>query len=107
MTFTYVPNSNVAAPLFGFEYGTSVGFDNDGKLFTYAYYDDSTFVPQQQPVTGHFAYYQWFICWQYLTGYYYQSVGWAMTLPPQNPTCEPVEIFREYPGYTAKQTELP
>ncbi|KAI0010288.1 hypothetical protein F4779DRAFT_578281 [Xylariaceae sp. FL0662B] len=102
LNFQYQPSTNVAAPMFGigtYSGGTSVGFDADGKLFTYTYYDDSTFVPGQNPTpTGEAkALYQWFVCWQYFTGYYYQSVGWAQSLPPHNPTCEPVDITQVFP----------
>ncbi|KAH7041000.1 uncharacterized protein B0I36DRAFT_311921 [Microdochium trichocladiopsis] len=101
MTFQYSPNSNVAAPLFGFQDGTLVGFDKDdgNKLFTYAYVDSSTFQPGVQPTTGSYDYKSWFVCWQYFSGYYYQSVGFATTLPPNNPTCQAVEIVQEFVNY--------
>jgi hypothetical protein len=94
MRFIYTPNSNVAAPMFWpDDSGTLVGFDSKGKLFTYSYYDDSTFLPGVQPDSSTpKAYYNWFLCWEYFTGYYYNAVGWATTLPPQNPTCEAIEI---------------
>ncbi|CAJ2506922.1 Uu.00g081080.m01.CDS01 [Anthostomella pinea] len=97
MSLQYQANSNVAAPMFGFSSGGfSVGFDDEGKLFGYNYYDDSTFVAGTQPSAGEGkAYYQWYVCYQYLTGYYYQSIGWAQTVPPHNPTCEPVTITQE------------
>jgi hypothetical protein len=37
---------------------------------------------------------QWYVCWQYFTGYYYQSVGWTQVGAPHNPTCEPVDITK-------------
>lgn len=37
---------------------------------------------------------QWAVCWQYFTGYYYQSVAWVQVGAPHNPTCEPVEITK-------------
>jgi hypothetical protein len=94
LRFIYAPNSNVAAPMFyPSEDSTLVGFDADDKLFTYNYYDDSTFVPGVRPDAGESkAYYNWYLCWQYLSGYYYQSVGWSTTLPPQNPTCQAIDI---------------
>ncbi|KAI1085828.1 hypothetical protein F5B20DRAFT_519946 [Whalleya microplaca] len=102
INFQYQQNSNIAAPMFGLgsvSGGTSLGFDADGKLFAYSYYDDSTFVPGQNPSPNGEgkAIYQWFVCWQYFTGYYYQSVGWAQTLPPHNPTCEAVDITQVFP----------
>ncbi|KAK8068342.1 hypothetical protein PG996_007454 [Apiospora saccharicola] len=94
MSFTFVPTSNVAQPMFGTSnVGQSVGFDKDGKLFVYGLLDDSTFQPGTRPVASPpKAYYSWFACWQSFTGYYYPSIGWATTLPPHNPTCQAVEI---------------
>lgn len=90
----YQINSNVAAPMFGWSTYNLWGFDADGKLFGYTYYDDSTFTPGTNPVPSGegVANYQWYVCWQYFTGYYYQSLGWATTSPPHNPTCEAVDV---------------
>lgn len=98
MSLSYQPNSNVAAPMFGTSSygGTSVGFDVNKNLFVYSSIDDATFTPGTPPnTTVGQAYYQWFVCWEYLIGYYYQAVGWAQTLPPRNPTCVAVEITQE------------
>jgi hypothetical protein len=32
------------------------------------------------------------LCYQYVGGYYYRSISWVQTLPPQNPSCEPVDL---------------
>ncbi|KAI2636359.1 hypothetical protein GGS26DRAFT_548778 [Hypomontagnella submonticulosa] len=96
---SYQINSNVAAPMFGFNQGNlNIGFDQAKKLFATNYYDDSTFVPGQNPTPNGVgtAYYQWYVCWQYFTGYYYQSVGWTTGGVPHNPTCEPVDIVQEF-----------
>ncbi|KAI0382956.1 hypothetical protein F5Y04DRAFT_36078 [Hypomontagnella monticulosa] len=94
----YQINSNVAAPMFGFSSNFLIGFDGAKKLFGYNYYDDATFVPGQNPTPNGEgkAYYQWYVCWQYFTGYYYQSVGWVTDGAPHNPTCEPVDIVQEF-----------
>lgn len=94
LSFQYHLNSNVAAPGFGFDSGSLVGFD-DSALFAYSFVDDSTFKPDVRPVPGSYGSKHWYVCWQYLNGYYYQSVGLATTLPPSNPTCKPVEITQE------------
>lgn len=104
MTLQYSPGTNVATPLLGFDYGTQVGFDGDSpqqqRLFVQTWFDDSTFEPGVQPTIGSgYALYRWFVCWQYIGGYYYQSVGFATTLPPNNPTCQAVEILQQFPGY--------
>ncbi|KAI1335156.1 hypothetical protein F5Y15DRAFT_258055 [Xylariaceae sp. FL0016] len=95
MGLTYQVNSNVAAPQFGFSSTMNIGFDKDNNMFGYSYIDDSTFVAGQQPTSSEGkAYYQWFVCWQYFTGYYYQSVGWTTGGEPHNPTCEAVTIIK-------------
>ncbi|KAI1425985.1 hypothetical protein F5Y12DRAFT_315775 [Xylaria sp. FL1777] len=96
MGMIYQPTSNVAAPQFGFSQGVFlIGFDSEGGLFGYNYVDDSKFVAGQPPtITKPTAYYQWAVCWQYFTGYYYQSVAWVLSGAPHNPTCEPVEITK-------------
>ncbi|KAI0191250.1 hypothetical protein EV127DRAFT_71770 [Xylaria flabelliformis] len=88
--------SNVAAPMFGFSQFTFlIGFNSEGELFGYNYVDDSKFIAGKQPTDlTPKAYYQWAVCWQYFTGYYYQSVAWVLAGAPHNPTCEPVEITK-------------
>jgi hypothetical protein len=62
-------------------------------LFVAASGNDSAYVAGVEPTNiTTAAYYNWYVCWQYLTGYYYQSIGWAQSLPPQNPTCQAVTI---------------
>ncbi|KAI1180400.1 hypothetical protein F4777DRAFT_314390 [Nemania sp. FL0916] len=99
MGLTYLVNSNVAAPMFGYsQTDFLVGFDSEGELFGYAYINDANFVSGQFP-SGTDAYnptalYQWAVCYQYFTGYYYQSVAWIQAGAPHNPTCEPVTITK-------------
>ncbi|KAI1355854.1 hypothetical protein F5Y01DRAFT_310734 [Xylaria sp. FL0043] len=96
MGLTYKPTSNVAAPQFGFgNLNFLIGFDSEGGVFGYDYIDDSKFVAGVFPTDyAGKAYYQWAVCWQYFTGYYYQSVAWVQVDAPHNPTCEAVEITK-------------
>ncbi|KAI0476707.1 hypothetical protein F4859DRAFT_514040 [Xylaria cf. heliscus] len=96
MGLVYQSTSNVAAPMFGYSQSVFlIGFDGEGELFGYNYVDDSKFTPGQVPTDyTPKAYYQWAVCWQYFTGYYYQSVAWVQIGAPRNPTCEPVEITK-------------
>ncbi|KAI3337122.1 hypothetical protein HD806DRAFT_27777 [Xylariaceae sp. AK1471] len=96
MGLVFQTHSNVAAPLFGFSQNQfSIGFDGRGKLFGSDYVDDSKFVAGKPPTDyTPTAYYQWAVCWQYFTGYYYQSVAWVQLGTPHNPTCEPVDITK-------------
>ncbi|KAK7946264.1 uncharacterized protein PG986_010585 [Apiospora aurea] len=95
MSFTFSTTSNVAQPMFGpGNSQQSVGFDKDGKMFVFGSMDDATFEPDNRPPNPYQpkAYYNWFVCWQYVGSYYYHAVGWATTLPPHNPTCQAVDI---------------
>lgn len=97
MSLQYQTNSNVAAPTFSPSSGTfSSGFDEDNKWFGWSYSDDSTNKPQQPPagLTNGTIDYSWYICWQYFSSYYYNSVGWSLDGAPKNPTCEKVDITR-------------
>lgn len=96
MTLQYQSNSNMAAPTFSPQTGAfSSGFDEDSKWFGWSYTDDSTFKPQEQPEqTNGTVDYSWYVCWQYFSGYYYNSVGWSLYGAPKNPTCEHVDITR-------------
>ncbi|KAI8628653.1 hypothetical protein F5Y19DRAFT_109017 [Xylariaceae sp. FL1651] len=96
MGLVYQINSNVAAPLFGLSnLDFSIGFDSENKAFGYDYIEDSTFTPGQEPASNEGkAYYQWAVCWQYFTGYFYQSVAWVQVGNPTNPTCEPIDLIK-------------
>ncbi|KAK6214496.1 hypothetical protein LQW54_004217 [Pestalotiopsis sp. IQ-011] len=41
----------------------------------------------------------WYLCYQFTGGYYYQSIAWVNSQPPQNPTCAPVDLTLETLGY--------
>ncbi|KAI2637321.1 hypothetical protein GGS21DRAFT_489096 [Xylaria nigripes] len=95
MSLVYYTATNIASPMFGLG-GTAfeVGFDSYDKLFGYYYINDSKFVAGVAPTTSikNMAFYQWAVCWQYFSGYYYQSLGWVQAGAPHNPTCELVSI---------------
>ncbi|KAI1823068.1 hypothetical protein F4861DRAFT_351449 [Xylaria intraflava] len=95
----YQTTSNVAAPQFGVGGAPfDVGFDGENELFGYNYIDDSTFVPGKQPSVGDLVgrpFFHWAVCWQYFTGYYYQSLAWVQSGAPHNPTCEAVTVVQK------------
>ena len=69
--------------------------DEDNKWFGWSDTDDSTFKPREQPERSNGTIdYNWYVCWQYFSGYYYNSVGWSLYGAPKNPTCEHVDITR-------------
>ncbi|KAI1751420.1 hypothetical protein F4782DRAFT_531447 [Xylaria castorea] len=96
MGLDFQTTSNVAGTMFGFSQFTFiVGFNGEGELFGYNYVDDSKFTAGKSPTDlTPKAYYQWAVCYQYFTGYYYQSLAWVQVGAPHNPTCEPVTVTK-------------
>ncbi|KAF1985142.1 hypothetical protein K402DRAFT_395194 [Aulographum hederae CBS 113979] len=95
MQFSFNPASNVVMPLFMPDYpgaGQEVGFPDDGKMAIVSYRDDSMFPPSfpDEPLR------RWYVCITYW-GYTYTTLVWvAGKGEPQNPTCEPVNVVREF-----------
>jgi hypothetical protein len=87
--------SNVAIPLFQPGYGNDEWtFDNHDLLLLGSYIDD-TKAPGQQ-ATGQKSYNRWYICDTYY-GYAYTTLSWQLgRSPPQNPTCQKVDVKRVY-----------
>lgn len=56
---------------------------NDDAYATVAYPEGG--LPQSNWTNFH-------LCYQFTGGYWYQSIAWVYTLPPHNPTCEPVSL---------------
>ncbi|KAJ9155053.1 hypothetical protein NKR23_g2266 [Pleurostoma richardsiae] len=98
LSFLYRPFGSVALPLLQPGSGEiNVGFDADAKLFISNDLIESTFTDSSYPnYTAPFPVYQWFACFNYNLGYYYQSLGWATTGVATNPTCQPVNVTREF-----------
>jgi hypothetical protein len=93
MSLSYNPTSNVALPLFTPSgTGTSVGFDDQNKMFIPQYYDDtqSVGVFKTAPI------YRWSICKTYY-GYSYTTLAWIMGPGSAgNPTCQEVDVVRVF-----------
>ncbi|KAL3418556.1 hypothetical protein PVAG01_10272 [Phlyctema vagabunda] len=92
---TYNPSSNVALPLLEPGYGnTLMAFDSEGLLNIQSYIDDRL----PPPYTGEqTAYYRWFVCKTYYTGYQYTTLAWTLgDGEPQNPTCSKVDVKRVF-----------
>ncbi|KAF2179267.1 hypothetical protein K469DRAFT_716525, partial [Zopfia rhizophila CBS 207.26] len=90
------PTTNVALPLFypGDTYATTVAFDEKGLLNIQGYIDDTT-VPAT--VGGFKAYYRWYSCTTYYTGYTYVTLSWGLGEgKPQNPSCVKVDVKRVF-----------
>jgi len=95
MQFFPALSSNVFPAVFTGSYGNNFGFDADGKLFVETYMDDTTFTPGTEPTYETNAYQNWYVCWQYYTGYYYYAIASVGPGAPTNPTCEAVDITKE------------
>ncbi|RYP75534.1 hypothetical protein DL770_007387 [Monosporascus sp. CRB-9-2] len=94
--------SNVAVGQFSpSESWTSIGFVEDTmKLYMPGGYDDSSFnetYPNPVQTQGNLM--NWHLCYQFAGSYYYRSISWVFTNPPQNPSCEPVDLTLELVTY--------
>ena len=100
----FIPSwgSNVAQGLFQpTEEYTYIYFtdkeDTPKTLYMSGGYDDSHFnatPPNPPPMLPDLE--NWHLCYQYNGGYYYRSIAWVFTQPPQNPSCEPVDLTIEF-----------
>ncbi|ORX96509.1 hypothetical protein BCR34DRAFT_578634 [Clohesyomyces aquaticus] len=92
MGFSVNPSSNVVLPLFGIGQPQYVAFDEHNLLNIQDYVDDTT---DPATVGLYKAYYNWYSCTTYFTGYSYVTLAWALGVgKPQNPTCVKVDVKR-------------
>ncbi|KAF2835862.1 hypothetical protein M501DRAFT_981125 [Patellaria atrata CBS 101060] len=95
MVFSYNPSSNLALPQLQPGYGELlIAFDEDEKLYVPAYIDDSV-----DPIEAgeSFPLYRWFACQTYYSAYRYLALSWQLgNAPPQNPTCQAVNVTRVF-----------
>ncbi|KAI0521377.1 hypothetical protein F5B22DRAFT_596658 [Xylaria bambusicola] len=97
LDITYMSNSNVGVPVLGVGGYFDIGFDDDNKSFSVREFDDSKFVPGEQPeYSDDYGYYHWAVCWQF-SGTYAQTLSWITAGKPHNPTCELVDLIRVNP----------
>lgn len=100
---TLFPNygSNVAVPLFypGVSYSTGttyVSLSDNGTLYLSGGVDDrNNNATYPNPVQYFGDLTNWNVCYQFTGGYYYYSIGWAFNQPPQNPSCQAVQLTIE------------
>ncbi|KAH7411863.1 hypothetical protein DE146DRAFT_256601 [Phaeosphaeria sp. MPI-PUGE-AT-0046c] len=99
MQLSINPTSNVAVPTIypGFQQYTVVQFDDSGSLYIPAYQND--FVSPPESPSPPWKIKEWYVCltrWSYL----YTTLAWKVGMdshsPPQNPTCQKVEVLRVY-----------
>jgi hypothetical protein len=112
LELTLLESSNIAHPIFTpSETGSQVAFDSKDLLnvrliFIYtwsltdqvkqiqSYVDDMVYPPQAGSPK---AYYRWYLCTTYYSSYTYETLNWVLgSFPPQNPSCQKVDVKREY-----------
>lgn len=94
--------SNVNVALFypGYDTYTSLQKSENGTLYIPGGVDDTQNTDTYpNPVVYQGNLTNWYLCYQFTGGYYYQSIAWVNSLPPQNPTCAPVDLTLETLGY--------
>lgn len=71
-----------------------MAFDVDNFLNIQGYVDDTVSPPKTDETT---AYYRWYSCQTYYTGYQYTTLAWVVgEAAPQNPTCVKVDVKRVF-----------
>jgi len=91
------PISNVALPFFwpSTDEEATVAFDSNDLLNIQGYFDDR--VSPINSSGGYVAYYRWYVCTTYFQGYTYETLAWALgQYPPENPTCQAVNVKRVF-----------
>lgn len=101
ITQNLASNVNVALFYPGYDQYASLQFyPGNNTLYISGGLDDSNFNetrPDPVPTLGDLT--NWYLCWQYTGGYYYQSIAWVTTLPPTNPSCDAVDLSLVRIGY--------
>ncbi|KAK7185334.1 hypothetical protein DPSP01_011127 [Paraphaeosphaeria sporulosa] len=89
--------SDVATPIFypGNDTASSISFSSDGSMYIGRYRDDTVTPPVQLDPPQKIE--NWYICltrWSYL----YYTLIWKIGIKgvPQNPTCQKVQVYREF-----------
>jgi hypothetical protein len=86
-------NVNAAILFVGISEYTSLQHYDNGTLYISGGPDDSSFnatYPDPPAYLGNLT--NWYLCYQFTGGYYYQSIAWVTSQPPRNPSCEPVDL---------------
>ena len=97
LQFSYDPTTNFALPLLFPGSGANtqtLAFDNKNRLNVQGYVDYT----KNPPVAGDVkAYYRWYACQTYYSGYQYVNLVWALgKSTPETPGCVKVDVKRVY-----------
>lgn len=95
--FSYDPTTNAAIPILtpGQERPQLLAFDDQGRLNVQGFIDWTANPPNSTGTVE--AYYRWYACQTYYSGYSYHTLAWALGAGlPENPTCVKVGVKREF-----------
>ncbi|TGJ78927.1 hypothetical protein E0Z10_g9839 [Xylaria hypoxylon] len=85
-------NLNLAFIPAGVERPTIFSVGDDGKFYISGLRDDRASNETQPEFGGNRDLANFHLCWQWVEFYWLYSIAWATTLPPQNPSCQPVDL---------------
>lgn len=95
LQFSYDPTTNYALPLMFPGTGANtqtLSFDKNGLLNVQGYVDYTTTPPTAGEPK---AYYRWYACETYFSGYIYPNLVWALgSAKPETPACSKVDVKR-------------
>lgn len=97
LMFSYDPGTNVAIPVFfpSLESPTYVSFDKNEHMYIKSYTNDTVTPPTYADPP--FKLYRWYMCETYYGSYTYQTLAWTVgKAKPQNPSCQKIEVVREF-----------
>ncbi|KAI0019710.1 hypothetical protein F4780DRAFT_780204 [Xylariomycetidae sp. FL0641] len=76
--------------------GFPLSYFADNHTFYFATtMDDATWTEDDQYLDPPSILTNFYLCWQWVDFNWYQSISWVTSLPPHNPTCQPVQLSWE------------
>ncbi|KAI3320832.1 hypothetical protein HD806DRAFT_537895 [Xylariaceae sp. AK1471] len=85
-------NVNLAFIPIGFDNPNTFSLGDDGNFYVAGLMDDRNWNETKPEFGGNRDLANFHLCWQWAGLYWYYSVAWVTTLPPQNPSCQPVNL---------------
>jgi hypothetical protein len=95
--FNYDPTTDIAIPFLtpGSDTPQILAFDSQDRLNIQGYINWTSTPPNATAETT--AYYRWYACQTYTTGYVYENLAWGLGAgKPENPTCVSVGVKRVF-----------
>jgi hypothetical protein len=85
-------NVNLAFIPIGFDNPNTFSLGDDANFYISGLLDDRIWNETQPNFGETRALANFHLCWQWVGFYWLYSIAWATTLPPQNPSCQPVNL---------------